>query len=424
MGRNYRKTMLADRGDIDMERRRHMKIGFVTPWFGMDIQGGAEAELRELVLHLKETDLDFEVLTTCVKSFNSNWSDNYHREGTTIENGITVRRFAVDKRDCVAFDNVNRKLMQNIQITQEEELIFIREMINSSSLYKYMRDNKDSYTLFVFIPYMFGTTYYGVEINPSKAVLIPCFHDESYFYMEIFKGLYSKVAGIIYNAKPEKELTERNYNLQNVEQIVMGIGMDTDIYGDANCFRNKYKIERPFIIYAGRKDVGKNVDMLLKYFSEYHKRHSSELALVLIGGGKIDIPSNISDKVYDLGFVNKQDKYNAYAAATVLCQPSNNESFSLVIMESWLCKRPVLVSNECAVTKNFVIESNGGLYFKNYYEFEGCLNYLLENKETADCMGNNGRNYVMKNFAWNEIVDKYLKFFNTVCTKYPKSETE
>ena len=37
------------------------KIGFVTPWFGMDIQGGAEAELRELVLHLKDTDLEFEV---------------------------------------------------------------------------------------------------------------------------------------------------------------------------------------------------------------------------------------------------------------------------------------------------------------------------------------------------------------------------
>ena len=42
------------------------KIGFITPWFGMDIPGGAEAELRELVLQLKETDLEFEVLTTCV----------------------------------------------------------------------------------------------------------------------------------------------------------------------------------------------------------------------------------------------------------------------------------------------------------------------------------------------------------------------
>lgn len=392
------------------------KIGFVTPWFGMDIPGGAEAELRELVLHLKETDLKFEVLTTCVKSFNSNWSENYHKESVNIENGITVRRFRVNERDGGAFDRVNWKLMQNISISREEEKIFIREMVNSSSLYQYMREYDDMYKLFVFIPYMFGTTYYGVEVNPAKAVLIPCFHDESYFYMNIFKEQYSTVRGIIYNAKPEKELVEKNYNLQDVHQIVMGIGMDTDIHGDAKRFQQKYKIECPFLIYAGRKDAGKNVDLLLKYFSQYHKRHSSDLALVLIGGGKIDIPLNILDKVYDLGFVDKQDKYDAFAAAELLCQPSHNESFSLVIMESWLCGRPVLVNSKCAVTKNFAIESNGGLYFDDYFEFEGTVNYILLHKDIAKKMGMNGKKYVNDNFTWDNIIQKYSVFFQEVET--------
>jgi len=153
------------------------KIGFVTPWFGMDISGGAEAELRELVLHLKDTELEFEVLTTCVKSFNSDWSENYHKEGVSVENGIVVRRFRADQRDGAAFDRVNWKLMRNISVTREEEKIFIREMVNSSGLYEFMRENEEVYGVFVFIPYMFGTTYYGVKINPSKAVLIPCFHD-------------------------------------------------------------------------------------------------------------------------------------------------------------------------------------------------------------------------------------------------------
>ena len=58
-----------------MKREKSMKIGFVMPWFGMDITGGAEAELRELVVHLKGTDLEFEVLTKCVKSFSSNWRE-------------------------------------------------------------------------------------------------------------------------------------------------------------------------------------------------------------------------------------------------------------------------------------------------------------------------------------------------------------
>lgn len=394
------------------------KIGFVTPWFGMDIPGGAEAELRGLLLHLRDTDLDFEVLTTCVKSFNSDWNENYHREGVSVENSITVRRFKADQRDAAAFDSVNWKLMRNIPVTREEEEVFIREMVNSSDMYRFMEENNDDYELFVFIPYMFGTTYHGINVNPAKAVLIPCFHDESYFYMEIFKELYSKAAGIIYNAKPEMELAEKNYNLQDVKQIVIGIGMDTDISGDAFRFREKYHIKEAFMIYAGRKDAGKNVDLLLRYFSEYHKRQSSDLSLVLIGGGSIDIPAEISDRVYDLGFVDKQDKYDAYVAAELLCQPSHNESFSLVIMESWLCGRPVLVNSECAVTKNFALESNGGLYFNNYFEFEGAVNYILSHKNKAAIMGDNGKRYVKEHFAWDRLVENYIKFFTKVGGKF------
>ena len=390
------------------------KIGFVAPWFGMDIQGGAEMELRELVLHLKSTNLQFEVLTTCIKSFNSDWNKNYYKPGEYKENGISVRRFLADKRNTGLFDQINAKLMHGQSITRSEEETFMQEMVNSSSLYEYMSAHDNEYSLFVFIPYMFGTTYYGVKVNPQKAVLIPCFHDESYFHMSIFKETFSKVAGIVYNAKPEQELTEKCYDVSNVKQVVMGLGMNTEISGNAECFRKKYQIEKPFVLYAGRKDAGKNVDTLLKYFSEYHKRNISELELVLIGGGTIDIPENVTEKVHDLGFVDVQDKYDACAAAELLCQPSTHESFSIVIMESWLCGRPVLVHERCAVTKNFATESQGGLYFKDYFEFEGCINYYLEHGDIANRMGQNGKEYVRNHFAWDVIIEKYLQFFESM----------
>lgn len=390
------------------------KIGFVTPWFGMDITGGAEAELRELVLHLRGTGLEYEVLTTCVKSFTSDWSTNYHKPGVAEENGVTVRRFKADKRDTAAFDAVNSKLMKGVPVSPDEQQIFIEEMVNSRDLYRYMEEKNDEYALFVFIPYMFGTTYYGVKINPSKAVLIPCFHDESYFHMDIFRELYSQAAGMIYNAEPERQLTERCYDMSRVRQIVMGIGMDTELQTDPERFREKYHITEPFILYAGRKDAGKNVDTLIRYFCEFRKREQTDMKLVLIGGGSIDIPGDYKQEIIDLGFVEKQDKYDACAAAEFLCQPSHNESFSLVIMESWLCGRPVLVHEECAVTKNFVKESNGGLYFRNYWDFEGSVKYLLTHREIAAQMGLNGRSYVMSHFAWDTIIKKYLEFFEEI----------
>ena len=64
------------------------KIGFVIPWFGFDIPGGAEAELKGLTLHLHEAGVPIEILSTCVQNFNANWNCNYHKEGTTTEKGL------------------------------------------------------------------------------------------------------------------------------------------------------------------------------------------------------------------------------------------------------------------------------------------------------------------------------------------------
>lgn len=376
-------------------------------------------ELREVASHLHYAGVPIEILTTCVKEFGADWSENYYKEGEDrTANGIPIRRFKARKRDTAAFDAVNAKLMSNTPVTPEEEDVFLTEMVNSPDLYAYMEQNGEDYSLFVFIPYMFGTTYNGLRIFPEKSVVIPCFHDEAYAYLSRFREIFPTAAGMIFNAQPEADLAERLYRFseRGTKTIVMGIGMDTDIVPDPADFRQKYGVGEQFILYAGRKDEGKNVHTLVKYFAEYIKRRETDLRLVLIGGGSIDLPDELvkNGRILDLGFVDRQDKYNAQGAAEFLCQPSKNESFSLVIMESWLCGRPVLVHEECSVTRNFVSESNGGLYFGNYFEFEGCADYMLAHKNTAWRMGSNGRDYVKSHFDWDVIVDKYKKFFGEI----------
>lgn len=388
------------------------KIGFVIPWYGEDIPGGAEMELREVATHLQRAGMDVEILTTCVREFSADWNENYYSAGTAVVEDIAVRRFPVRRRDTAAFDRVNRRLMEGQHLSLQEEKTFVEEMVNSPQLYEYLKDASDDYALYVFIPYMFGTTYYGMQACPEKSVLIPCFHDEAYLYLRLFRQAYIQARGIIYNAMPEMELANKVYDFTTTEQICMGIGMDTNICADADAFRKAYRIQKPFLLYAGRKDAGKNVHTLLRYFAEYKQRHGdSDLQLVLIGGGSIEIPASVRDDVYDLGFVSRQDKYDAMAAAELLCQPSHNESFSLVIMESWLCGRPVLVHSQCAVTRGFARRANGGLYFRNYFEFEGCVQYILTHPEQARTMGQNGGTFVRENFDWDVIVEKYRAFF-------------
>ena len=393
------------------------KIAFVVPWYGENITGGAEMETRDLAHHLAGAGFDVEILTTCVQAFTADWNINYHNAGCFFEHGLTVRRFPVRTRDTKAFDEVNRKLIVGEKLGKGDEETFLREMINSPRLMDYIGEHREEYALFLFIPYMFGTTYYGVQRCRDRAVMIPCFHEESYAHLPSFAREFSQVAGMVFNAAPEKTLTEGLMDLSGVETVVMGIGMDTGISGDADFFREKYGIRDDYILYAGRKDAGKNVDQLLEYFARWKKRKPSDTKLVLIGGGRIGIPKSIREEVIDLGFVSAQDKYDACAGSLLLCQPSRHESFSLVIMESWLCGRPVLVSSLCDVTKNFAVESGGGLYFEDYPEFEGCVEYIRNHPAEAAAMGQCGGAYVRQHFAWDQIIANYTEFFRRVTEK-------
>jgi glycosyltransferase involved in cell wall biosynthesis len=385
-----------------------MKLAFVTPWYG-DIPGGAENLCKHTAEKLALSGLDVEVLTTCVKDFHSDWNLNYYKEGTYEINSVVVRRFKVRERNSNKFNHINNKLMQNQHVSLKEEHHFMQEMINSDDLCSYIRRCGENYTYFIFIPYMFGTSYYGSKIYPSKSILIPCLHDESYAYLNIYKSMLESVSGVIFNSDPEKDFANSLFNLKS-RQVVIGDGVDTDIKYSPNLFRKKYGISDKFILYAGRREPGKNVPLLLEYFCKYKENTKNDLKLILIGSGQVDIPRIYKNDIIDLGFVPKEDIYSAFSAASILCQPSVNESFSIVIMESWLCKTPVLVNENCSVTKNHCIKSNGGLYFKDYTDFEGCINYYMDHPEMSDRMAKNGMNYVKDNYNWETIIKKYKRF--------------
>ncbi|WDM21584.1 glycosyltransferase family 4 protein [Paenibacillus polymyxa] len=394
-----------------------MKIAFVIPWYGANISGGSESACRNLAERMVKSGETVDVITTCVKDFHSNWSVNYHKPGSELINGVNVIRFKARKRDTALFDSVNKKLMNNIPISLEEEDIYLKEMVNSPELERYLSRNKDQYKAFIFTPYMFGTTYHGVQQVYEKAILFPAFHDESYAYFERFKEAYSKVKGIVFNSLAELEWAEEHYNIGHISKQVIGLGVEQFIT-DSEDFRQKFGIKDPFILYAGRRDPGKNVDKLMDYFLNYKKnRPDSEMKLVLLGGGEITKGVAGENSIYDLGFVSEEDKYNAYSAACFFCNPSSFESFSIVIMESWYAKRPVLVYEKCNVTKKFAEESNGGLYFSNYAEFEACVDLLTENHNLADKMGLNGYHFVNSRFSWDRVISNYKEFIDISINK-------
>ncbi len=387
-----------------------MKIAFVIPWYGADIGGGAEAETRRTAEHLHQAGLPVEVLTTCVRDFSSDWSQDFHRPGESIENGVLVRRFPVRRRDRAAFDAVNWKLMHDQPVTPDEEETYVRENVCSPALIEFVAGQQDTYR-FCFIPYMFGTTFWGITACQGRAYLIPCLHDEAYARLGVFRRMFAQVHKLIMHTPAEMELACSLYDLAEDAPVLLGEGVDTGFTADAAAFRQKYHIDGPFVLYAGRKDHGKNVTQLTEFFRRYRARRGSVCELILIGGGVVPTPSGAGEGIRDLGFVSLQDKYDAYAAATLLCHPSLQESFSLVLMEAWVADTPALVHGDCVVTREHCTRSNGGLYFTTYAEFEACLDLLLGQPRLCSVLGQNGHQYVLEHYRWEIIVDRYKRLF-------------
>ena len=263
----------------------------------------------------------------------------------------------------------------------------------------------------IFIPYLFSTTYFGSRIHPERTFIIPCLHDEGYARMTLIQEAFQKVRGLIFHTQAELKLGKALFNLSTDQAFLFGEGIDTDIFSDPERFRKKYKFRDPFLLYAGRRDAGKNTPLLMNYFSLFKKKYPSTLRLVLIGNLPARVPVEWREDILDFGFVPRQDKYDAYGAAKLFCQPSVMESFSIVLMEAWLCGTPVIVNAHCPVTVEHCEHSQGGLYFRDYLEFEEGVKEILDYPDRAKAMAQNGRQYVLDNFHWDRITDKYLHLF-------------
>ena len=201
---------------------------------------------------------------------------------------------------------------------------------------------------------------------PERSVLIPCLHQESYARLDLFRPMFETVRGIVFHSPAEQRLAQRLYRIAPERSAVLGEPVACDWTADPERFRRQYALS-DFLLYAGRTDGGKNADLLVDYFERHLHRTRAQDHLVFIGGKPPDFSP---DGVSALGFLPRQDQYDCYAAALALCVPGVKESFSLVMMESWLAGRPVIVNAACEVTTEFCRLSGGGWYF-NLGCFEG-----------------------------------------------------
>ena len=402
------------------------KVCVVIQRYGEEVNGGAEALARLLAESLvKCQNWDVEVATTKAVDYVT-WKDYYKNDEETL-NGVKIHRFGVrNERNEKYFNKVSARVLTTPVSTAEQEEWMRLQGPESPLLIKWLKDNKDNFDCFIVICYLYYSTYFAMKEIADKAIFIPTAHEERPIHLSIFEKMFDSTAGFYFLTPEEKELVNKLFpsSLNKPDNGGRGgCGIEISEKVSPEAFRKKFNIEGDFMIYAGRIDENKCVNELFDYFAEYKKRNpKSDVKLVLIGKEIIKVPKR--KDIISLGFVDEQDKYDGMAAAKFLVLPSKFESLSIVVLEAMGLNKPVLVSGGCEVLKGHCRRSNAGLYYNDYYEFEGCMNYLFTKDDITSQMGANGVKYVADYYTWQKLTDAMEDGVKEVLSKNEESDEE
>lgn len=396
-------------------------LAIVTPWFGKNLKGGAEQQAWQLATRLAARGHTIEVLTTCCRSFQDDWAVNHFQAGVSQEDGVKIRRFRVDSRNHQAFDAVNQ-LMLSLPfstlklgvspVSSKNAAIFSSENINSTQLINYLRSQESQYQAFVFLPYLYGCILKGLPIVAERAFLQPCLHDEVYAYLPEVAEIFHIAKGILFISEGEAQLAKKLYGPGIIHKSLMaGAGVEAGQKYDPTVVEvaNIAVKEERFILYLGRRDPGKNTDLLVRAYINFKQTYpESNLKLILAGSGNISFNNASVPDLIDLGLVDDNEKEALLANCLALLQPSHNESYSRVIMEAWFYGRPVVAHADCLATAMAVEEAQGGWLAQTEIEWAELISKIDQIGEAQLAKyGAKGQFYAKENAVWDKVLERY-----------------
>ena len=396
-----------------------MKLAVAVQRYGADINGGAELHARYIAERLAR-HADVEVVTTCARDYVT-WK-NERPAGVESVNGVAVRRFPVDhERDPNTFGRLSRRVFEQTHSVADELAWLDSEGPTSRTMVDYLA-RTDAFDFVILFSYRYYHAYHVARRIPGKSILVPTAERDPAIGLSIFTPVFRAVRALMYNSPEERAMIQAASGNADVPGVVVGVGSEVPERADAERFRRKHRIRRPFALYIGRIDENKGCKELFEHFRRYAATFPQGLDLVLIGSAIIPIPDH--PRIHHLGFLDDQDKYDALAASDLLIMPSYFESLSMVALEAWAMGKPVLANGKCDVLKGQCIRSGAGLYYESYEEFVETLYSLESNGPLHTRLGRNGREYFRQHYEWPVIERKYLDMLERLRKEAPSRTIE
>ena len=386
-------------------------ITFVTPRYGEDVAGGAEQGARSLATRLAADGWTARVLTSCARS-HLTWDDEY-RPGETVEEGVLVLRYPVDRPRDAGFDALSDHLLPGAREVDEATAWdwIDRQGPCSQTLLDAIAGVDEG--ILAFYPYLYQPTARGIGLARVPSVLHAACHREPPLDLPVFRSVFRSAGALAHHTRAEQDLVaERFPATRAIPQAVVGLPVEVDGPADADAARAALGIgDEPFVVALGRIDPGKGTDELVSRFSRF--RQEQDTARLVLAGPVVRLPPR-TPGVTVLGPIPHEHKFGLLAAADALINPSPHESFSIVVIEAMLAGTPVLVNGRCPPLREHCENSGAGLWYTGIADFHAALRRIADDPGLRAAMSEAGRCYAERFFSWPSVRARYESLLDRI----------
>jgi len=227
--------------------------------------------------------------------------------------------------------------------------------------------------------------------------------------------------------------------LQNAEPSkirVIPCGVDLELFKPIpSCKAQRFLglTQRNFILYVGRIDAIKGIDVLIRamdYLNRKPPRWGPDLGAIIIGG-ELDADSqmageemqrlrkmvqrmNLQKRVAFWGAQRQDLLPYFYSATQALVLPSRYESFGMVALEAMACGTPVIASRVGGLRYTVEDEQNGLLFPEGDWRvLAECIQEVISNRSLKEKLVQAALDRV-RQFSWPKIARRILSFYDSL----------
>jgi glycosyltransferase involved in cell wall biosynthesis len=209
--------------------------------------------------------------------------------------------------------------------------------------------------------------------------------------------------------------------------IVQRLGLDLSEFRElpaAGAFRKRWPQlgSRPFVLFLGRIDYKKGLDVLIPAFAA---AKLGDVPLVIAGPDRdgyepavreMVAPHALGERVLFTGMLRGRERLEAYVDAGLFALTSHQENFGITVIEAMACGCPVLISDQVNIHGQVTEARAGEVIPVDVQRTATALEQWMADEPTRRAAGGRGRAFALGHFDWRTIAQEWQSHYSLLAS--------